>query len=91
MPKPIYTISKDVSVGIWNNAQYVARIYTDKVIVVSPYVRWRNNSGSLDYKKESIRKQELVDKIIKELQDDCADTAWEIIGMYLSDSYLVGF
>lgn len=86
--KPLYTITKDVSVGIWNNEEYVARIYKDKIIVVSPYVRWINNSGNLDYRKESIRDQKTVDRIIQELSDDCEDTAWEIIGNYLDDTYL---
>lgn len=86
--KPMYTITKDVSVGIWNNEKYVARIYKDKVIVVSPYVRWVNNSGNLDYRKESIRDQKTVDRIIQELNDDCEDTAWGVIGNHLDDTYL---
>ena len=86
--KPMHTITKDVSVGIWNNEEYIARIYKDKVIVVSPYVKWINDSGNLDYRKESIRDQKTVDRIIKELDDDCEDTAWEIIGSYLQDTYL---
>ena len=86
--KPLSTITKNVSVGIWDNEEYVARIYKDKIIVVSPYVRWINNSGNLDYRKESIRDQKTVDRIIKELDDDCEDTAWEIIGNYFDDTYL---
>lgn len=86
--KPLSTITKDVSVGIWENEEYVARIYKDKIIVVSPYVRWIDNSGNLDYRRESIRDQKTVDRIIKELDDDCEDTAWQIIGIYLDDTYL---
>lgn len=85
--KPLNTLIKDVKVGIYD-AEYTARIYKDKVIVVSPYVKWVGNTGGYAEQKESIRCQKTVDKIIKELNDVCEDTAWEIIGNYLNDTYL---
>lgn len=87
MAKPIYTISKDVQVGIYDS-EYVARIYNDKVIVTIPYVKWVGNTGGYAESKQSIRDQKVVDKIINELSDDCEDTAWGIIGDYLQDTYL---
>lgn len=85
--KPMHTITKDVQVGIYDS-EYVARIYKDKVIVITPYVKWVGNTGGYAESKESIRDQKTVDRIIKELDDDCEDTAWEVIGNYLQDTYL---
>lgn len=86
---PLYTITKDVSVGIWDNEQYVARIYKDKVIVVTPYVKWVNNSGSLAYSKQSIRDQKIVDNVIAEIKDDCEKSAWSLIGRAIDDDHLI--
>ena len=77
--KPIYTIKKDISVGIWNNKEMIARIYSDKIIVESPYVKWVNNSGSLGVSKNSIRNQKIIDRILIEMKDDCEYEAWELI------------
>lgn len=85
--KPMHTITKDVQVGIYDS-EYVARIYKDKVIVTIPYVKWVGNTGGYAESKESIRAQKTVDRIIKELADGCEDTAFEIIGNYLQDTYL---
>jgi len=85
--KQMHTITKDVQVGIYDS-EYVARIYKDKVIVTIPYVKWVGNTGGYAESKESIRDQKTVDSITKELDDDCEDTAWEIIGNYLQDTYL---
>jgi len=61
-----------------------ARIYLDKIIVIEPYVRWVNNSGSLAEAKKSIRNPETVAAIITEMADDCEDSAWERIEQALS-------
>lgn len=47
MTKPLHTLHLDTTVGICDRCEYVARIYADKITVVSPYVNWHNNSGSL--------------------------------------------
>lgn len=53
--KPIAKITKSCSVGIWDNEQYVARIYADKITVQHPCVRWVDNTGSLCFKRHTIR------------------------------------
>ena len=85
--KPIHTITKNVNVGIYD-AEYVARIYKDKVIVVSPYIKWVGNTEGYSESKKSIRDQKTVDRIIKELNNGCEDTAWGIIGNQLQDTFL---
>jgi len=88
MAKPIHTITKDISVGIYDNCQYVARVYADKIIVVSPTVKWIGNTGGYHEIKESIRDQARVDAVLAELADDCEDSAWQKIGFGLGDEYL---
>ena len=88
MATPKYTIEQDVSVGIWNNEQYVARIYSDKIIVEMPYVRWLNNSGSLAIAKNAIRRDACIKAIIQAMDDDCEDEAWQLIGAELDNPYL---
>lgn len=90
MTKPEYTISKDVQVGIYDSA-YVARIYKDKIIVISPYVKWVGNTGGYAESKQSIRDQEIIDLIIKELDDDCEEPAWGIIGRAIGDDWLMAY
>lgn len=87
MTTPKHTITKDVQVGIYDS-EYVARIYNDKIIVVSPYVKWVGNTGGYAESKQSIRDQATVDKIIKELDDDCEDSAWELIGQAIGNDWL---
>jgi hypothetical protein len=88
MAKPISTITKDVSVGIYDNCEYVARIYSDKIILVSPYVKWVGNTGGYAEAKIAIREQSIIDSVIADLADDCEDSAWAKIGHAISDEYL---
>lgn len=88
MAKPDYTLEKDCKVGIYN-AEYIARVYSDKIIVTTPYVKWVDNSGSYAEKKESIRDQSLIDEVRREIEDDAETTAWQIIGRHLGDEYLM--
>jgi hypothetical protein len=85
---PKHTITKDVKVGIYDNCEYVARVYTDKIIVVSPYVKWVGNTGGYAEKKEAIRDQRVVDIVLADLADDAEDSAWAHIGEHLGDGYL---
>jgi hypothetical protein len=39
--------------GIYDT-QYTIRDYGAKIVVTEPYVRWENNSGSLDFRKTTI-------------------------------------
>lgn len=88
MAKPLYTITKPVSVGIWNNEQYVARIYQDKIIVESPSVQWVNNSGNLHVSKNAIRRKACIDSVLQAMLDDCEEDAFELIGGELGDMFL---
>lgn len=88
MANPKYTITKDVTVGIYDNCEYIARIYSDKIIVVSPYVKWVGNTGGYAESKNAIRDQKVIDSVLQAMADDCEDDAWLAIGMYLQDGYL---
>jgi hypothetical protein len=87
MNKPLHTLSFDCKVGIWETA-YVARIYTDKIIIESPGIKWVNNSGSLTTSKNAIRDKSIIDQVLADIADDCESSAWEKIGAYLDDYYL---
>lgn len=87
MATPKHTLSLDVKVGIYD-AEYVARIYHDKIIVVSPYVKWVGNSGGYDERKEAIRDQRIVDSVLSDMADDAESSAWAKIGGALGDAYL---
>jgi hypothetical protein len=88
--KTTYTITKDTKVGIYDNCEYVARVYADKIIVISPYVKWVGNTGGYAEAKEAIRDQKIVAAVLKDLSDDCEDSAWTKIGRALNDDYLAG-
>jgi hypothetical protein len=77
--KPLYEISNDIHVGIWDNCTRSANIYADKIIVREPYVKWINNSGNLAWKRIAIRDQKTIKAVIADLQDDCTDSAWQKI------------
>lgn len=47
--KPIRTLQTEIQVGIWENARFTVRIYETFSTAVVPYVRWRNNEGTLDF------------------------------------------
>ena len=88
MAKPTNTITKDVTVGIYDNCEYVTRIYADKIIVVTPYVKWIGNTGSYAERKDAIRDQCTIDAVLADLADDCEESAWGKIGNYLQDGWL---
>lgn len=91
MANPKFTLTKEVSVGIWNDEEYIARVYADKIIVESPYVKWVNNSGSLAVSKEAIRKPAVIAAVLADLDDECEDSAWEKIGNELQNGYLAAW
>jgi aspartate ammonia-lyase len=88
MAKPLNTITKDVIVGIYDNCEYVARIYADKIIVVTPYIKWVGNTGGYAESKQTIRDSKTIAAVLADLADDCEDTAWSKIGNYLQDDWL---
>ena len=87
MARPDCTLEIDCKVGIYE-AEYVSRIYADKIVVTIPYVKWVNNSGSYAERKVSIRDQAVVDAVRQELTDDAETSAWRIIGREIEDDYL---
>lgn len=89
--KPQYTINKPVKVGIYDNCEYIARVYPDKIITVSPYVKWVGQSGGYAERKEAIRDQATVDAVLADLRDGAEDSAWQTIGRYLQDGYLAQY
>ena len=82
--KPIRTMTKSARVGIYDG-EYTARVYKDKVVVITPTVRWRGNTGTYDTIRTVIRHQPTIDAVIAAPTDD---TAWDEIGLYLQDGYL---
>ena len=86
--KATYTITKDVQVGIYERCDYIARVYKDKIIVVTPYVKWVGNTGGYAERKEAIRDQKAIDAVLADLADDCEASAWAKIGRALGDEYL---
>jgi hypothetical protein len=76
--KPLHTLTRQQSVGIWDNEKFIARVYADKIICVQPYIKWRNNSGTLEYVKYSIRDPEVIGWVLMEIKDGCDDSAIDI-------------
>lgn len=88
MANPKHTLTKDVKVGIYDNCEYVARVYADKIILVSPYVKWVGNTGGYAESKVAIRDQAIVSRVLADIADDAEDSAWGKIGRAVSDDYL---
>lgn len=40
----------DCTEGIYDT-EYTCREYKDKIVVTRPFIRWENNTGSLDFEK----------------------------------------
>jgi hypothetical protein len=89
MIKPKFKFSRAVSVGIYNNCEYTVRVYVDKIIVISPYVRWTGNTGGYAERKDAIRTPAIIAAVLSDLTDGCEDSAWSKIGRALDDDYLV--
>lgn len=88
MANPKHTTTRSVSVGIYDNCNYVARVYADKIIVVSPYIKWVGNSGGYAECKNAIRDHAVIASVLADLADDCEDSAWSKIGRSIDDEYL---
>ena len=88
MARPKHTITKNVKVGIYDNCACVARIYSDKIILVAPYVRWIDNTGVLWDSKVAIRDHAVVNRVLLDIADDATDAAWAKIGRAVGDYYL---
>ena len=88
MSKPLFIMRKDVSVGIYNNCKYIARVYGDKIIIRSPYIKWVGNTGGYAEAKNVIREPNIIGRITRDLSDNCEESAWGKIGNALGDTYL---
>ena len=86
--RPLHTITMPCKVGIYDNSEYTARVYRDKIIVTSPYVKWVGNTGGYAERKEAIRDQAVVDAVIRDIADDAETSAWRKIGIALNDEWL---
>ncbi len=82
------TITKDCKVGIYDNCMYIARIYVDRIVVTSPYVRWIGNTGGYDERKDRITNPQVLASVHDSLADEAEDSAWGAIGRALEDEYL---
>ena len=80
--RPKYVIRRDCVVGIWDNEETIVRVYADCTVVIQPYVRWINNSGSLAHSRRVITgpvHQSIIDTIAEaELMGDPIDD--EVLG-----------
>ena len=78
------TITRDKSVGIWDNCTDVARVYDERTVATIEGVRWIGNSGNLhEYKYRITGKAH--EQILAALEDGCDETAWAIIYGYDED------
>ena len=72
------TITKTVSVGIYDNCEQIARIYDDRTVATMPYVKWNGNTGGYaEYKVKIVGRAH--EDILAAMSDGAEDTAWEII------------
>jgi hypothetical protein len=89
MSSPAYTLIKAVKIGIWDNSQYVARVYADKIILVSPYVKWVGSTGGYAERRLAIRDMVVVSAVLLDIEDGAEDSAWAIIGRAINDEFLM--
>lgn len=91
VPKPRkreYTLRKAVKVGIYDNCEYAARIYKDRIVVTIPYVKWEGNNGCRAERKERITDLKTVREATQAAAYRQDERAWSIIGNYIQDAYL---
>ena len=82
------TITKNAQVGIYENCAYVARIYADKIVVITPHVKWVGNTGGYAERKDTIRDANTIARVCAAIYADNFEAAWAIIGYRLDDKYL---
>ena len=72
------TITRETSVGIYDNCTDVARIYPDRTVATLAGVRWIGNTGGYHEYKHRIA-GEAHRRILAALADGAKETAWKII------------
>jgi hypothetical protein len=80
-------ITKDAKLGIFSG-QYVANIYKDKIVVVTPYVTWIGDAGRYAEHKDTIRDQSVVSDVLADLADGREADAWRRICNHLADEWM---
>lgn len=91
VPKPRkreYTLRKDAKVGIYDNCEYVARLYKDRIVLTIPYVKWEGSTGGYAERKERITDLKTVREATQAAAYRQDERAWSIIGNYIQDAYL---
>jgi len=83
------TLRKPCKVGIYDWAEYTARIYPDRIVLTTPYVRWVGNTGSYAESKERLMDPELLARVSALLADDAIERAWGTIGRAAGDEWLM--
>lgn len=77
------TYTKEMSAGIWEK-EATAAVYTDRVTVKYPAIKWGGDTGSLEWKKIIFRGAE-ADNIKSLFSTDDESTAWEKIKWLISE------
>ena len=72
------TITRDTSVGIYDNCTDIARFYPDRTVATLAGVRWIGNTGGYHEYRHRID-GEAHQRILAAMADDADETAWEII------------
>lgn len=67
--KPIKKITLSHTVGIWTK-DLTIRIYDEIVTINCPVVKWKNSTGTLSFKRYTIRNPEDVAAIKKQQNED---------------------
>jgi len=59
----------EAKVGIYDS-EYVIKDYGEYIIVLAPYVRWRDNTGSLAHRKVRVEKENEKEAVRKFAEED---------------------
>ena len=85
------TFALDVKVGIYDT-EYSMQICADRVVVRSPYVRWRGNTGGLAFRRDTIEDKLLLERITAAMaeadEDEIYNEVWALVGGAIGDDYL---
>jgi len=77
------TTTIETTCGIYETETTI-RDYGHKVCVTNPYIKWVNNSGTLDFEKATFKKAEQMTAIRKFSDAECLCAAdGDMIGNYL--------
>ena len=76
-------------VGKWNGS-YVATVCNGQIRVATPWVHWDNDCcGTLYYRKTTIRRSDVVNRILMMIGRNDHESAWREIAYHIHDDYLL--